>query len=81
MTDNILAIIRRDFNQEQSILVTTQLASINLTHVMAASETNVEATRLAILKLAKGDLEKVIRLTEHAKSDFRDVIMWASDIE
>ncbi len=81
MTEKMLAIIRRDFNDEQSQLVKNELSSIDLTHVMAASETNLETTRLAILKLAKGDLSAVVKLTESAKADFRDVIMWASNNE
>ena len=79
MTENVLAIIRKDFTEEQSRLVIDELKSIGLNHVMAASETNLEATWFGILKLAKGNLAEVVRLTECAKADFRDVIMWASE--
>ena len=45
---------------------------------MAESEHNLRNTRLAILKLAKGRLDRVVELTEHAKVDFRDIIYWVS---
>lgn len=46
---------------------------------MAESEHNLRNTRLAILKLAEGDLSRVEELTESAKVDFRDIIYWASE--
>ncbi len=45
---------------------------------MAESEENLSNTRLAILQLAKGNLEKVVDLTAQAKVDFRDIIYWLS---
>jgi hypothetical protein len=45
---------------------------------MAESEFNLHNLRFAILQLAKGDLARVIELTEHAKVDFRDIIYWVS---
>ncbi|MFZ1528023.1 MAG: hypothetical protein WAT19_04680 [Ferruginibacter sp.] len=77
MTQEIHTIVDRDFSGEQRTLVLNELSSIGLNHVMAESEHNLENTRLAILKLAKGDLNQVIYLTEKAKTDFRDVMMWA----
>ena len=79
MNKNILDIISRDFHEEERKAVADELSSIGLNHVMAESEENLEATRLSILKLAKGDLNAVILLTKNAKADFRDVIMWASE--
>jgi hypothetical protein len=78
MNRKILDIVDRDFNAEQKELVINELSSIGLHHVMAASEYNLENTRLAILKLAKGDINQVINLTKSAKIDFRGVIMWAT---
>lgn len=54
------------------------LYSINGNHVMAESEYNLKNTRMSILYLAKGDLLQIVTLTERAKIDFRDVIMWAT---
>jgi hypothetical protein len=78
MNRKILDIIDRDFTAAQKEFVINELSSIGLHHVMAASEYNLENTRLSILKLAKGDINQVINLTKSAKIDFRDVIMWAA---
>ncbi len=77
MNQTILDQINRDFAEAQRETVINELSSINLTHVMAESEYNLENTRLSILKLAKGDVNRVVQLTKSAKIDFRDVIMWA----
>jgi hypothetical protein len=45
---------------------------------MAESESNLHNLRFAILQLAKGNLSRVVELTEHAKIDFRDIIYWVS---
>ena len=73
----IIDSIDKDFDSAEKELVINELLSIDLSHVMAASEYNLKNTRLAILKLAKGELREVIELTKRAKIDFRDVIMWA----
>lgn len=78
MNKNILDIINRDFHEEERKEVENELSSIGLQHVMDGS-VNLETTRLSILKLAKGDVNRVIELTKNAKADFRDVIMWASE--
>lgn len=77
MNKKILESINIDFNKEQTELVISELLSIKLNHVMANSEYNLNNTQFAILKLSKGDLNKVIEFTKSAKIDFRDVIMWA----
>lgn len=78
MNETILKIIDQEFKLDERKLVVTELASITLNHVMVTSETNLYNTRIAILKLAKGDLNEVINLTKSAKIDFRDVILWAT---
>lgn len=78
MDENIVDIINKEFNKEQAEFVINELSSIALNHVMAESTYNLANTRLSILKLAKGDLNKVVDLTISAKIDFRDVIMWAT---
>ncbi len=77
MNEDILEKINQDFEENERTLVLDELSSIQLIHVMAESEYNLYNTRMAILYLAKGDLEEVIHLTERAKIDFRDVIMLA----
>lgn len=78
MNQKIIHIIEQAFPEDQQAKVIQVLSSIELHHVMAASAHNLENTWFAILKLAKGDLTEVIDLTEKAKIDFRDVIMWAT---
>jgi hypothetical protein len=78
LNDAILNIVHRDFAGAQTERVIRELSSIGLNHVMGGSDYNLENTRLSILALAKGDLNQVIYLTERAKIDFRDVILWAT---
>jgi hypothetical protein len=78
MHQDILDRIERDFATEDKATVIQELSSIDLTHVMAASETNLHNTRMAILHLANGNVKEVTDLTRQAKIDFRDVIYWAT---
>jgi len=75
--NQLLDRIQSDFSDNKRDLVMDCLSSIGLEHVMAESEYNLHSTRMAILELANGDCDEVIRLTECAKIDFRDVIYWA----
>ncbi|OJJ17032.1 hypothetical protein BKI52_30415 [marine bacterium AO1-C] len=78
MDQSIIDIINQDFSPEEAALVINELSSIKLDHVMAQSKSQLKYTRLSVLQLAKGDLEEVIDLTKKAKSDFRDILYWAS---
>lgn len=78
MEPKLIEIIGEDFQEVDKAEVTELLASIEARHVMDESEYNLLSVRFAILRLAKGDLEEVRRLTEAAKVDFRDLIYWAS---
>ena len=40
-------------------------------------EREIERVRMAIVKLSGGVLSELLRLTDAAKLDYRDVIMWA----
>ncbi|MEO5911745.1 MAG: hypothetical protein ABIP95_12720 [Pelobium sp.] len=77
MNEKILEKINQEFDQAEREFVISELSSITLNHVMAASEYNLNNTLFSILKLAKGNTDEVTKLTEAAKFDFRDVIMWA----
>lgn len=81
MNEKILKIINQEFEDSEIELVINELKSITLKHVMAESEINLNNTRMSILKLAKGNLKEVINLTKSAKIDFRDVIMWATQLK
>ena len=75
----IIEIINKDFNSDEVEFVIQELSSITLKQVMGESEFNLLNTRLAILKLAKGKVAKVVEFTKCAKIDFRDVIMWSME--
>ena len=77
MKQEIIDLINKDFSKEKRMIVTQYLSSINLKHVMAESEYNLENTLLSILYLADGNIDSIIELTERVKIDFRDVILWA----
>ncbi len=78
MEKEILKFINESFVFEFREAVLKELLSIKLEHVMAQSEYNLKNTRMSILYLAKGNLDEVAELTKRAKTDFRDVIMWAA---
>lgn len=78
MNEKILKIINQEFERTEKEFVINELSSITLKHVMAESEYNLNNTRFAIIKLAKGNSNEVSKLTKAAKIDFRDVILWAS---
>ncbi|MGD1840487.1 MAG: hypothetical protein ACFB0B_06265 [Thermonemataceae bacterium] len=69
----IISKIEKDFEAQKQQEVMALLSSITLEHVMGGTY-NLHNTRMAILTLAKGNLQEVITLTESAKTDFRDVI-------
>lgn len=78
LNPDIQATIQCDFTPEDQAAVEQELLSIELKHVMAESQWNLDNTLSAILYLAKGDVNQVIELTAFAKIDFRDVFYWAS---
>lgn len=78
MEEKLHQIIGEDFREIDKSEVVALLESVKPKHVMDESEFNLLSTRFAILKLAKGDVDEVCRLTDAAKVDFRDVIYWAS---
>ncbi|MFT5602557.1 MAG: hypothetical protein ACI9N1_002816 [Flavobacteriales bacterium] len=80
MENDLLEEIQHNFKEEDWELVIDQLSSIKLSHVMAGSEFNLRNTRFSILKISEGTLENVIKYTACSKIDFRDVIMWAMQI-
>lgn len=78
MDQLLIDIIYDDYHQLEHQEVKEILGTLGLEHVMANSEANLNNSIHAILKLAKGNIVEVKRLTECAKVDFRDVIYWAS---
>ncbi|MBU1108482.1 MAG: hypothetical protein KKB51_17540 [Candidatus Riflebacteria bacterium] len=70
--------IESDFTESDYKLVVAEMESINLNHVMANSQSNLDTTWSSILQLSKGDLNKLRNFVAAAKKDFRDVIYWAT---
>ncbi|CAA6823017.1 MAG: Unknown protein [uncultured Sulfurovum sp.] len=78
MNEEHIEKIKKDFDQSDYDLVISEMESITLSHVMANSQTNLDNTWTAILHLSNGDLNEIGRLVDAAKTDFRDVIYWAT---
>ncbi|NER16671.1 hypothetical protein [Spongiivirga citrea] len=78
MDQSVIDIIYNEYHQLEHQEVKQTLETLGLEHVMANSEANLNNAIHAILKLAKGNMTEIRRLTECAKIDFRDVIYWAS---
>jgi hypothetical protein len=76
---DIIRIVNRNFSELEASEVLSELGKISLSDVMARSEKNLLNTHLAILKLAKGDPDRVSHYVRCAKRDFRDVIFWAGE--
>ncbi|MGH1471650.1 MAG: hypothetical protein ACRBCS_10685 [Cellvibrionaceae bacterium] len=77
MNRDIIVKVKQDFQGSEENIALNHLNSITLEHVMAKSQTNLDNTWHAILHLSQGDIKELIRLTQCAKRDFRDVIYWA----
>jgi hypothetical protein len=60
-------------------LVADQVAArlLLLTYGSANGEQEVERVRMAVIKLSGGALDELTTMTTAAKSDYRDVLMWA----
>ena len=68
-TADVDRVIKRDFGVAMFEHVTAELDGYG--------STNPARVRLAILKLAGGDIEKLRKHVKVANSDWRDVIAWA----
>lgn len=69
--------IEEYFKADEIVQITNALLSITTEHTWD-SEYNLKNTRLSILKLAKGNINEVLELTNCTKTDFRDVVIWAT---
>ncbi len=78
MNKLIVEKLKSNFIGTEYELAISEMESITLKHVMANSQTNLDNTLSAILKLSKGNLNELGNLVEAAKKDFRDVVYWAT---
>ncbi len=78
MNPQLTELIEKTFAPEDREAAIEQVASIELRHVMANSRYNLNNARTAVVELAEGSLEKLALFVQNAKTDFRDVVWWAS---
>lgn len=72
------ALIQRDCPTDDRERARQALMAITREHVMAQSDEALSRTRMAVLQLSGGDIEKIEHYAKCAVRDFRDVIYWAS---
>lgn len=77
MDASIINKVINDFDTKDHKEVLSLLSSIGLNHVMANSEINLLNTRLAVLHISQGSISELKDYVKAAKTDFRDVILWA----
>lgn len=77
MDESIINKVVNDFDTRYHKEVLSLLSSIGLHHVMANSEINLLNTRLAVLHISQGSISQLKDYVKAAKTDFRDVILWA----
>lgn len=74
LSPDVMVTVERQFAPEHQGTVTQLLA----TYGQRSFERDVEPVHKAILQLASGDVERLRRLVDLAKRDYRDVLAWAS---
>ena len=79
MDKQVIKLVNQQFSEEEASQVLNELRKISLDDVMARSQINLRNTHLAVLKLAKGDLDQLFNYVKSARKDFRDVIYWAGE--
>ena len=79
MDEEIIKKIELYFAQEDREQIIGLLDSLTIGDVMAESELNLKNTKLAILKLSKGNIAMLLHYITSAKKDFRDVIYRANE--
>ena len=79
-TDRTLRLIERLFPADQHDAVRELLeqdCGTNLPFCETQDAVGLERVRFAVLMLSDGDLEKLRSLIDHAKIDWRDILVWA----
>lgn len=59
MDDEIKALVRESFDEEDYDLVLSELNALDLSHVMANSQSQLDSVLKGILKLSEGDLNRI----------------------
>jgi len=63
--------------QEAAIRLLEEECGVNLPFCESATPESAERIRFAALKLSRGDLDELRSMVDHAKIDWRDVLVWA----
>ncbi len=71
-------LISDNYLSHKQVEVRQLLSGLTLEHVMTQSEWKLLSAQIAILTLAKGNIEKISRFVTVAQKDFRNVIYWVS---
>jgi hypothetical protein len=80
LTDRTLRLIERLFPPDQHAAVRELLerdCGINLPFCETQDAIGLERIRFAVLMLSGGNLERLQSMTDQAKVDWRDVLVWA----
>lgn len=75
MSDELKNLRLEHYSAEDRLAAREALATILPKHTMGGGYNRINTIR-AIVELAQGDLEQLKQLVEHAKLDFRDIILW-----
>jgi len=75
LPSSVLNRIQRDYAEPHHKEVETTLS----TYGEEPYQKEQERVLLYILELSRGNVEKVAELVEHAKRDYRDIILWAEN--
>jgi hypothetical protein len=79
-SDRTLRVVERLFAHEQRDAVgdlLTNECGTNLPFCDTQDAAGLERIRFAVLMLSEGDFEKLRTMIDHAKVDWRDVLVWA----
>jgi len=80
LSDPTTARVRASFasdEQEAAVRLLEEDCGANLPFCESAMPKSAERIRFAALKLSRGDLGELRSIIEHAKIDWRDVLVWA----
>jgi hypothetical protein len=80
LSDQTMARVRALFSSEEqgaAIRLLEEDCGSNLPFCESATSESAERIRFAALKLSRGNLGELRSIVDHAKIDWRDVLVWA----
>jgi len=79
MNNEIKKLVRESFSEVDIELVFSELETLNLSHVMANSQSQLDSVLKGILKLSECDPNRICTYVAAAKTDCRDILYWSSE--